>query len=311
VAEGDLGLPVRPEEGQLAGAAYLREPLRDAMRGPRGHRHELWGLRGRETEHDALVTGSQQIAGVVRPALTVLLRLVDAVCDVAGLFPHGDAHSAGRAVESHIARGVADPVDDVADDRRDVGIGIGADLAGDMDQPRGDQRLDRDARAFVLRDQPVEDAVGDLVADLVGVAFRHGLGREKAQGAHRCSIGCGRDVHAPGVPRRDVSSMTGAVDIPVEDDDGSVSRRLLGVADAELVLVDLVQCDRERLVLDRGVHERADVVEEVALVQVRVVVVDLARSLRGVDDQFILGLDALEQVVDGRIDDALVASGHG
>ena len=30
----------------------------------------------------------------------------------------------------------------------------------------------------ILREDPVEDGVGDLVADLVGVAFGDGLGRE-------------------------------------------------------------------------------------------------------------------------------------
>ena len=80
---------------------------------------------------------------------------------------------------------------------------------------------------------------------------------------------------------------------------------------AELVLVDLVQRDRERLVLDGRVHERADVVEEVSLVQVGVVVVDLTRALRGVDDELVLRVDAVEQVVDGGIDDAVVVSGQG
>jgi hypothetical protein len=46
----------------------------------------------------------------------------------------------------------------------------------------------------------------------------------------------------------------------------------------ELVLVDLVQGDRERLVVDGRVDQRADVVEQAALVEVGVVVVDLAPS---------------------------------
>ena len=89
------------------------------------------------------------------------------------------------------------------------------------------------------------------------------------------------------------------------------SRISLCVTKAELVLVDLVQRDGERLVLDRGVHERADVVEEVSLVQVGVVVVDLTRALGGVDDELVLRVDAVEQVVDGGIDDAVVVSGQG
>src|SRR5690606_6338740 len=79
----------------------------------------------------------------------------------------------------------------------------------------------------------------------------------------------------------------------------------------ELVLVDLVQRDRERLVVDRRVDERADVVEERALVQVGVVVVDLARALRGEDDELVLRVDLRQQFVDGRVDDALVVGHSG
>ena len=88
-------------------------------------------------------------------------------------------------------------------------------------------------------------------------------------------------------------------------------RTSLGVTEAELVLVDLVQSDGQRLVLDGRVDQRADVVEQVALVEVGVVVVDLARALGGVDHELVLRVDAVEQVVDGGIDDALVVvSGH-
>src|SRR5690606_18175533 len=86
--------------------------------------------------------------------------------------------------------------------------------------------------------------------------------------------------------------------------------RLLGERrEDELVLVDLVERHRERLVVDRRVDERADVVEERALVQVGVVVVDLTRALGGEDDELVLGVDLRQQLVDGRVDDALVL-GH-
>src|SRR5690606_27908287 len=57
--------------------------------------------------------------------------------------------------------------------------------------------------------------------------------------------------------------------------------------------------------------QRAHVVEQVALVQVRVVVVDLTRPLGCVDDELVLRVDLLEKAVDGGLDDALVGSGHG
>ena len=72
------------------------------------------------------------------------------------------------------------PQDGLAHDRRDVGVRLGGHLAGDVHLAGGDQRLDRDPAARVLREQGVEDAVADLVSDLVRVAFRDRLGGEQA-----------------------------------------------------------------------------------------------------------------------------------
>src|SRR6185312_7991871 len=58
--------------------------------------------------------------------------------------------------------------------------------------------------------------------------------------------------------------------------------------DDELVFVDLVHGDRQRLVIDRRVDERADVVEEATLVKIGVVVVDLTCALGREDHQGVL-----------------------
>src|SRR5829696_7554497 len=68
--------------------------------------------------------------------------------------------------------------------------------------------------------------------------------------------------------------------------------------------VDLAQRDRQRLLLRLGVDQRADVLQQ-ALAQLAVVGVDLARPLGGVDDERVLRAGALEQLVDGRVGDAL------
>src|SRR4051812_24763229 len=81
----------------------------------------------------------------------------------------------------------------------------------------------------------------------------------------------------------------------------------------EQTLVDLAQRDRQRLLLRRGVDQRADVLEQ-ALGQLAVVGVDLASALGGEDDQAVLAAGPLEQLVDRRVGDALGGrcdSGHG
>src|ERR1700712_3861531 len=79
----------------------------------------------------------------------------------------------------------------------------------------------------------------------------------------------------------------------------------------ELVFVDLVQGDRQGLVVDAGVHQGAAVVEQAAFVEVSVVVVDLAGALRGEDHERVLGVDLRQQFVDGRVDDAEGLCGEG
>src|SRR6185312_2772438 len=79
--------------------------------------------------------------------------------------------------------------------------------------------------------------------------------------------------------------------------------------DLQQALVDLAQGDGERLLVELGVDQRADVLEE-ALVQLRVVGVDLAGPLGGVDDQGVLRIRGGQQFVDRRVDDAFKVRGH-
>src|SRR5450631_2792501 len=77
--------------------------------------------------------------------------------------------------------------------------------------------------------------------------------------------------------------------------------RLLG---GEQSLAALTQRDRQRLLLDPGLDQRADVLQQ-ALAELGVVGVDLPRPLRRHDHQAVLAVYDLEQIVDGRVDDAL------
>src|SRR5262249_8033726 len=67
--------------------------------------------------------------------------------------------------------GVADVLDRLPDDGREIGVGLGRDLSRDERETRGDDRLARDAAVGVLAEERVQDRVGDLVGDLVGMAL--------------------------------------------------------------------------------------------------------------------------------------------
>jgi hypothetical protein len=142
-------------------------------------RHQLGGLVGGVTEHQALVAGALAGHLVLVGVGARLVGGVDALGDVGRLRADRDADAAGRAVEA-LARGVvADPQDRVPHDRGDVDVAGGGDLAGDVHLTGGDEGLDGDPAGGVLGQHGVEDRVADLVGDLVRVALGHRLGGEE------------------------------------------------------------------------------------------------------------------------------------
>src|SRR5690606_2619557 len=121
--------------------------------------------------------GAERVDRVDRAALAVLEGRVDALGDVAGLLADRHGHPARVAVETGLARGVPDVVDVTAHDAGDVDVPVSAHFAGHMHQPGRHQCLDGDAAVRVCRQQRVEDAVRDLIADLVGMPLGDGFGR--------------------------------------------------------------------------------------------------------------------------------------
>ena len=181
VADGDLGLAVGAQVGELAVLADLGEPLGEPVREPDRDRHVGRGLVAGVAEHEALVAGALEVVVVLLAAFAGFERIEDAAGDVVGLLADGDGHAAAGAVET-VGRGVvADAQDGLPDDLRDFDVGVGGDLAGDVDQAGGGQRLHGHPGLGVLGQQGVEDRIADLVADLVGMSFGHRLGREEPE----------------------------------------------------------------------------------------------------------------------------------
>src|SRR5215475_12442277 len=76
--------------------------------------------------------------------------------------------------------------------------------------------------------------------------------------------------------------------------------------------VDLTQRDRQRLFVDMRLDERSDVLEQ-ALAELAVIGVDLPGTLRRVDHKAVFRVGRFEQIINGRVGDALRhwhGSGH-
>ena len=188
VLDRHLALGVGAEPGDRAVLAQLGDLVDDPVRQRDRQGHQLGRLVGGVAEHQALVAGADVLArgGV----------LVHALGDVGGLLAQGDHHGAGGGVEPHVAGGVADVADDLADDGGVVDHRLGRDLAGQADQAGGQEALAGHPGVGVLGEDGVEDAVGDLVGHLVGMAHRDRLAGEQVLGwlATRRWASLGREV---------------------------------------------------------------------------------------------------------------------
>ena len=170
VLDRDLALAVGAQVGQLAALAHFGQLAAELVGQRDGRGHQLGGLVGGVAEHHALVAGA---AGV------------HALGNVAGLLVDGRDHGAGVGVEAVEGVVVADGGDDAAHQALEIDVGLGGDFAGDDHQAGGRQGFGGDAAVGVLLQAGVENGVGDLVGNLVGMAFGDGL-RGKQETVAQC-----------------------------------------------------------------------------------------------------------------------------
>src|SRR5487761_782360 len=143
VAHRHLRLAVRTQIEELLRLADRGEPLRKPVRKHDRQRHQLLGLTRRVAEHHPLVAGADAVERVVVAVLR-LVRLLDTLRDVGRLLVDGD-HDPAR-----------------------VG-----------DEACRDERLAGHTRVRILREDGIENGVGDLVGDLVRVTLGDRLGGER------------------------------------------------------------------------------------------------------------------------------------
>ena len=177
-----LALAVGPQIGELPALADLGEPLGQLLGQRQRQRHQLRRLVAGIAEHHALVAGA--VAQLAVGSFLVLQGLVHAQGDVGGLLINGGDDATGIAVKAVFAPVIADVPDHFPGDLGDVHVAVGGDLAHDVDQSGADRGLAGHPAIGILLQDRVQNSVGDLVADFVGMSLGHRLRGKQIMSCH-------------------------------------------------------------------------------------------------------------------------------
>ena len=186
VLHGDLGLGVGAEPRDASVAASVRHGLVELVGEEVRQRVQLGGLVSGVAEHKTLVTSTEVLKSLVQ---------VETLSDVGGLLLNGDEDVAGVVVEALGGRVVANVLDGVTDDLLVVEVGLCGDLTKDLDHAGLGSRLASNLGEGVLGQAGVQDGIGDLVANLVGVTLTDGLGLEEGDRKSANHVWCLALVH--------------------------------------------------------------------------------------------------------------------
>ena len=161
---------------RAAVAADFGLALHQAVRVVDRQRHQRGGLVAGVAEHQALVAGALV---EVEP-----LAFVHSLGDVRRLAVDGGEDGAALVVEADFGVVVADAAHGFLGDLAIVDVRLGRDFAGNHDEAGGDQGFAGDAALRVFGQNGVEDGIGNLVGDLVRMAFANRLGRKEKLSGH-------------------------------------------------------------------------------------------------------------------------------
>ena len=148
-----------------------------------GGGHQFLGLAAGVAEHHALVAGADQVV-LILAAFAVLQSGVHAHGDVGALAVQSGEHGAGLVVKAFAGAVVADLLDGVADDLFHRDVGGGGHFAHDHDHAGGGAGLTGHAGHGVLGQNGVQNAVGHLVTQFVGMAFGNAFRSEQFLDCH-------------------------------------------------------------------------------------------------------------------------------
>ena len=165
IYDGDLRLAVRQQIWDLSAFPHLLQPARQAVCKRDGQRHVIRRVIAGVPEHHALIA---------RAAVRGLLA-VNAHGDVRRLRMHVHHDLTAFCIKAVTRPCIADVADRIACDRFIIDRCVCSDLTHDMDFVRYCRDLAGNMCRRVFCKNCIQNAIGDLVADLVGVTCCNGF----------------------------------------------------------------------------------------------------------------------------------------
>ncbi len=136
------------------------------MREDKCCRHIFACLVASIAKHDALVTGTLLLFGLTDNTLV----------DVARLLVNGRNHTTRIAIETILTLGITNAIDDSASHLLHIDVCFGTHLTGNHNQSCGTKCLASYLCLVVVTQKFIENSVGNLVGNFIGMSLRNRLG---------------------------------------------------------------------------------------------------------------------------------------
>ena len=111
-------------------------------------------------------------------------RLVHAHGDIGGLLVNVRNDTADLTVKPVLGTVITNVTDDFPGNLGNIHIAAGGNLTHDVNQTRGNRGLAGYASLGILRQNGVQHGIGDLIADLIGMAFGYGFRSKQKMSCH-------------------------------------------------------------------------------------------------------------------------------
>ncbi len=156
-----LRFPIRSQEIEDFLLPDFGQPTGQPMGIDDGHGHQLGRLVTGIAKHQSLIPGP----------LLVVFPLIHSLLDVGGLLIDRGDHCAGLPIEPHGRVIVSNLFDGPPDDGRHMDVTGSGNFTRNDGHPRRDHGLAGHPGIWILSDNRIQDAIGNLIGHLIGMSF--------------------------------------------------------------------------------------------------------------------------------------------